>query len=246
MFYKRASNFYKRLIAPSGYCPICEGEVKFFKKGKSLRDHYRCSQCNSIPRFRAIIDSIKRFYPDYANLAIHESSPSTGASSKFLSKRCKNYSASQYFANVPRGETKDGFQSEDLTQLTFSDNSFDLLITQDVFEHVLQPDKAFKEIARVLKPGGAHIFSMPWYPQYKTTIQRAKLENGILVHVKEPVYHGNPADRDKGSLVTFDWGQDFVDFIYKSSGMTTTIYLQRDVKKGLDGDFLEIFISKKM
>jgi hypothetical protein len=36
--------------------------------------------------------------------------------------------------------------SEDLEALTFPDESFDLVITQDVFEHVLRPAKAFAEI----------------------------------------------------------------------------------------------------
>jgi SAM-dependent methyltransferase len=241
----RASKLIQYLKSQKGYCPICEQQVRFIKKNAWLRDHYRCSKCNSIPRFRAIIDTIKRFYPDFENLIVHESSPNTGASSAFLKKRCKHYSSSQYFDNVPRGEYKDGHRSEDLAALTFADNSIDLLITQDVFEHVMEPEKAFNEIARVLKPGGAHIFSMPWYPQLQKTRQRAKVEKGNIIYLEEPVYHGNPVDREKGSLVTFDWGQDFIDFIYKSSGMYTIIYLQKDKHKGLEAEFLEIFISRK-
>ena len=44
--------------------------------------------------------------------------------------------------------------------MTFENESFDLFITQDVFEHVMTPNKAFKEIERVLKPGGAHVFTV--------------------------------------------------------------------------------------
>jgi len=39
------------------------------------------------------------------------------------------------------------------------DESFDLVITQDFFEHVLRPAK---EIARTLKSGGAHIYAVPY------------------------------------------------------------------------------------
>jgi SAM-dependent methyltransferase len=236
---------YNYAVADKGYCPICERNVRFIKTGSWLRDNYRCSSCNSIPRYRALIDAVKRFYPDFKNLAIHESSPNKGASSAFLRTKSKNYSSSQYFEDVPRGEYKDGFRSEDLTALTFKDASFDLIITQDVFEHVMMPGKAFSEIARVLKPGGAHIFSMPWYPELEKTRQRATVENNVVTHLEKPVYHGNPVNKEKGSLVTFDWGQDFVDFICKASGMYTLVYLQRDVSKGLDGEFLEIFISRK-
>jgi SAM-dependent methyltransferase len=241
----KAVSLLRYINAQKGVCPICEQQVRFIIKDKWLRDNYRCSRCHSIPRYRALIDTIKRFYPDFVNLIVHESSPNKGASSAFLRNRCKNYSSSQYLEDVPRGEFKDGVRSEDLSALTFEDNTIDLLITQDVFEHVMEPEKAFREIARVLKPGGAHIFSMPWYPRFKTTIQRAKIENGNINYLQEAVYHSNPVDQQKGALVTFDWGQDFVDIIYRASGLYTIIYLQKDRYKGLDGEFLEIFISKK-
>jgi SAM-dependent methyltransferase len=230
----------------SGFCPICEKNVRFIKKGEWLRDQYVCFSCGSIPRYRALIDTLKTFYPQYRELHIHESSPNTDASSKFLKNNCRNYSASQYFPDVPRGEYKNGYRSEDLSQMTFPDNSFDLIITQDVFEHVMEPEKAFKEIARVLKPGGAHLFSMPWYGKLERTRRRAEVKNGEIVHLLEPEYHGNPVDRKKGSLVTVDWGRDFTEIIFKASGLHTITYLQKDPRKGIIGDFLEIFVSRKI
>jgi len=50
-----------------------------------------------------------------------------------------------------------------LGNISRNDESFDLVITLDVFEHVLRPAKAFAEIARTLKPGGAHIYTVPYY-----------------------------------------------------------------------------------
>ena len=128
--------------------------------------------------------------------------------------------------------------------MTFADSSFDLFITQDVFEHIMNPEAAFKEIARVLKPGGTHIFTMPWYSKLEKSVRRAKLEDGKIVHLLEPVYHGNPIDA-AGSLVTYDWGRDFTDIIYSICGMTTVIYLAYNRKLGLDAEFLEVFSSRK-
>src|SRR5688572_29589360 len=133
----KARKYLYYFVSQKGYCPICERRVFFIKKDKWLRDNYLCSKCSSIPRFRALIDTIKRFYPDFENLVIHESSPNNGASSNFLKRRCKQYSSSQFFDDVPRGEYKNGHRSEDLSALTLPDNSVDLLITQDVFEHVM-------------------------------------------------------------------------------------------------------------
>ena len=41
-----------------------------------------------------------------------------------------------------------------VTALPFQDNSFDLVLHHLVFEHVLEPEKGYEEIWRVLKPGG--------------------------------------------------------------------------------------------
>ena len=226
-----------------GYCPICELKVFFIKKGDWLRDIYFCQQCNSIPRQRAIIVALNLFYPDWRNLKIHESSPS-GVSSSFIQKNCLQYIPSQFFQDTPLGELKNSIRCENLEKMTFEDRSLDLIITQDVFEHVMNPAAAFQEISRVLKPGGAHIFTMPWYPKLKKTVQRAKMVNGEIEFLEEPVYHGNPIDPE-GSLVTFDWGIDFTDYIYKNSGMFTTIYLVNDKSMGLEAEFLEVFISRK-
>lgn len=116
-------------------------------------------------------------------------------------------------------------------------------MTQDVFEHILNPDLAFNEISRVLKPGGSHIFTIPYYPDLKSS-PRAIEKAGQIIHLKEPIYHGNPVN-SKGSLVTYDWGFDFVDHIYETTKMTTTILYTYDTKKGIEGEFIEVFISRK-
>jgi SAM-dependent methyltransferase len=237
----------KNLIAGKvnqGHCPICDSQTLFIEKDPWLRDFYVCQKCYSIPRQRAILSGLNQFFPEWKNFKIHESSPG-GPSSTAIEKLCDEYTATQFFQNVPLGESKDGIRCENLEKMTFEDHSFDLMITQDVFEHVMNPVDAFSEICRILKPGGAHIFTMPWYPQLQKTVQRARqLDHGEIEFLEEAIYHGNPID-STGSLVTFDWGVDFVDFIYANSGMSTTIYRERDRSKGIDGEFLEVFISRK-
>ncbi|MDP4285484.1 MAG: class I SAM-dependent methyltransferase [Bacteroidota bacterium] len=226
-----------------GFCTVCEQHVTFYEFAPWLRDNYKCSNCNSIPRNRALVNALNIFYPNWKNSTLHESSPG-GPLSFYLSKNAKGYSSSHFFEDIPRGAHSGDFRSEDLSALTFEDESLDIFITSDVFEHVMEPEKAFKEIARVLKKGGAHIFTMPWYPKYEKSIQRAKIENNEIIFLLEPIYHGNPIS-EKGSLVTYDWGRDFVNYIYKSSGLYTTIYLVKDRSLGLEAEFLEVFISVK-
>jgi SAM-dependent methyltransferase len=227
-----------------GYCVICEQDTVFVIYGDRLRRDYRCRRCKTQPRNRALLNALHKFAPDWKKGQLHESSPG-GPLSSFLKKNCAGYSSSHYYADVPRGEYRGQHRSEDVSALTYPDASFDIFVTSDVFEHVFEPAKAFAQIQRVLKPGGMHVFTMPWYGWKERSVQRAKLNpDGTIEHLAAPEYHGNPID-ENGALVTYDWGRDFVDFIYQNSGMTTTIYLEIDRSKGLDAQFLEVFISRK-
>jgi SAM-dependent methyltransferase len=125
----------------------------------------------------------------------------------------------------------------------FPDASFDLVITQDVFEQVLNPTREFREIARILRPAGVHLFTVPFYRARQTLVRAVSSDEGIR-HLEEPDYHGNPIDPE-GSLVVTEWGDDLPEHIFRSSGMLTTILETRDRTLGLEGEFLEVFVSRK-
>jgi SAM-dependent methyltransferase len=226
-----------------GYCTICERKVFFARTGPWLRDEYLCLRCYSVPRNRALLKVLAEQFPSWRDLSIHESSPG-GASSEKIRKECPGYVASQFFSDVPKGEIRDGQRSENLESLTFPDASFDLVVTQDVFEHVLRPELGFQEIARTLKPGGAHVFTVPYYRGKKTVVRARAGESGSIEHLMKPDYHVNPIDSE-GSLVVTEWGDEIGHFILRASGMTTTIYSFFDTRLGLEGEFLDVFVSRK-
>jgi SAM-dependent methyltransferase len=226
-----------------GYCVICSQWTVFIEKGPWLRDEYICFRCRSIPRFRALIHTLKTYFSSWRDLAIHESSPGS-PSSDLLRRQGKHYSSSQFFPGVPRGGLHMGERCEDLHALTFADESFDLFITQDVFEHIPAPEKGFKEVARVLKPGGAHVFTIPLYKSKQTLVRARLKDDGVLVKYMPDDFHGNPID-PKGSLVTTEWGDDVIDFIYEVSGLKTEVIHYFNRRLGLDGEFLYVFISRK-
>lgn len=225
-----------------GYCPVCEKKTVFIVKGPWLRDNYLCAKCRSIPRVRHIMHVLQKHFPNFRELKIHESSPSGPSFYKFRSE-CQGYVPTYFWPDVTPGSQRDGYHCENLEALTFPDNTFDLVITQDVMEHVLNPDKAFSEIARTLKPGGAHVFTVPWYAPKPTFIRAAATENG-LEYYAEKDYHGNPID-EGGALVVTEWGSDLPEFIFKTSGMITTVFNTQDLNTGLAGEFLEVFVSRK-
>jgi len=188
---------------------------------------------------------IETKYPNWKELAIHESSPENRGASLKLSRNCKNYIASQYYNNAAKGEIIDTFRNENLEEQTFANDTFDIVITQDVMEHVLNPDKAFSEIARTLKPGGAHIFTVPLVNKHKPTQQWAKLnEEKEFEFIFEPEYHGNPIDPE-GSPVTMHWGFDIINFIKEHSNLDTEIIHLDDLTLGIRAEFIEVLVSSK-
>jgi SAM-dependent methyltransferase len=53
------------------------------------------------------------------------------------------------------------YQIEDALNLSFPDNSFDLITSVDVMEHVGKPQRMTEEIARVLRPNGVAFITFP-------------------------------------------------------------------------------------
>ena len=116
------------------------------------------------------------------------------------------------------GQIVKGIRHEDVTKLSFSDNSLDLIVSNDVFEHVPDPALAFKECLRVLKPGGKLLATIPFHSASDVSVSRATVEPEGVRHVFPPVFHGNPVS-DKGSLVFTDFGWDILGTI-ESSGFS--------------------------
>lgn len=250
-FKGKVSSIYEKRIGTfffkqKGFCPCCEKEVFFIAHNPWLRDHFKCSNCNCIPRERALMLTIKNEYPNWQHLKIHESSPGKRGHSVLLRKKAKDYIETQYFSNIPLGTFVKEIRCEDLEQQTFADSEFDLVVTSDVMEHIYEPDKAFKEIYRTLKPGGAHIFSVPIINKHKATQRWANKGNdGNPDFLFEPEWHGNPVDK-KGSPVTMHWGFDIVDYIVEHTGADTKIVYIDDLNYGIRAEYIEIVVMKKV
>lgn len=62
------------------------------------------------------------------------------------------------------------YKIEDGGKLPFKDNTFDFIIASDVLEHVYDTENAFTELARILKPGGRILISVPYNGKLKNVI----------------------------------------------------------------------------
>jgi SAM-dependent methyltransferase len=162
-----------------------------------------------------------RGQPSFGELAIYE--PGIVGPFRHLLRELPGYVNSYFWVDVAPGDERDGVRCEDLRDLTFPDDSFDLVITSDIFEHVREPMAAFAEIFRVLRPGGHHIFTIPLHwPLPSTTEPRVDYSGAADVFLAPPVYHGSPTD-PKGSLVYTDFGMDLPEQL-RRLGFETVIH----------------------
>jgi SAM-dependent methyltransferase len=234
-------------LEADGFCPICQRNAHFRAHERWLRDHFLCDGCGSIPRERAFFFVIEMLYPTWRDLRIHETSPVMRAASLKLKTECQDYSYSYYNEQMVPGSVhpKEEYRCENIEQMTFDDEAFDLFLSQDVFEHIFHPDRAAKEIERVLKPGGAYIMTVPIVMKSTKSRRRASIDStGIVIHIQDAQYHGNPLN-DKGSLVTIDWGYDILDYLsYHSSMQCIMVYID-DLSSGIRAEFIEVVVCRK-
>ena len=241
-FRNRLATAAQWLCAPkySGYCPVCESGTLFAAVGDWWREDLKCIRCGSSARQRALVAFLEQQFPKLSNLAVYEPA-SVAPVQHWLKKHSTHYTTSQFFSDRPFGRMHRGVRNESLEALTFADASFDLVISQDVFEHIEQPERAFREVARVLKPGGSHVFTIPYYPD-QATETRVRMIEGQPISEFELEYHGNPVD-EEGSLVFTRFGADLAAIIEDASGLTTTIHEMQNNQYGIEGECLLVFHS---
>jgi len=169
-------------------CPFCGntfrkflpgGEnLSFFKDrviiGGGRRTNMLCPQCHSTDRDRLIYCYLTSNQllskQNYTLLHIAPEFP--------LKKYFKNFTNIAYYCGDKFESGYDGFyydnetMSLDLTYLSFSDSSFDIIICNHVLEHISDESKALNEIYRVLKPDGWAILQVPIASGLMQTIEQ--------------------------------------------------------------------------
>lgn len=204
-----------------GICNLCNGLVV---KINNSYFGYRCINCRSTQIHRAICAVINdQFGPKMKNTEIRAYELSSrGSLFRFLKRKFPNLAYSEYYDDVKPGEFKNGVQCQDVQQLTFADAVFDLVTSTEVFEHVVKDHQGFKEVFRVLGPGGKFIFTVP-LAEVDKTVERAYLdEQNNIVHVLPPEYHGDRI-RGKNDVLAFrNYGLDIVDKL-KDAGFSDVI-----------------------
>lgn len=105
---------------------------------------------------------------------------------------------------------------EDIYKMTYPDNEFDYIIAGEVLEHLEEPEKAIKELARVLKPGGTLAVSVP---SPRRAVTSAKTEHLWIFQIEDIDNLIKPYGETLTEMFIEDGGRDYiVSFLTKSNG----------------------------
>lgn len=177
--------------------------------GFNLRETVNCPDTGFNTRMRAAIHAVL-YYEDSAPGPIYLCEQKTPMYTYFKD-HFDETTGSEYLGDaVALGATDaDGLRNEDATRLTFADDSFNVMMSFEVLEHIPDYMAALRETHRVLRPGGRFYFTAPFNPHAQEHLIRAKIENGEIVHILEPEMHGDPVTGE-GILCFQQFGWDIV------------------------------------
>lgn len=215
----------------AGRCDVCGHIGAYNRVDAPTRESYWCAACNASLRYRmqaralaatlgrATLEEATR-HSTYTSLDVYE--PGIIGPLRPRLERAATYCNSYFWPGVQPGRVRNGVRCEDLHALTYADESFDLIVSSDIFEHVRHPDDGFGEIRRVLRRGGWHVFTVPLtWPLPSTTVDRVDTSGDEDVFLLKPQYHGSPADPE-GSLVYTDFGMDLPERLRELGFSTVT------------------------
>lgn len=250
---KGLSHIYRRMPGKRGgyigFCAACEAQRTFqvdymWSTGDqpAWRETLTCPTCHCNSRMRFVIDYMKRqdrektlFLYEYVTQTYRE-----------LKKYFPNITGSEYLGDTfQSGQVVDGILHQDAMQLSFADETFDFIVSNDVFEHVADAAAALREAWRCLKDNGHILVSIPVFKDREQSVRRTVMgEEGKVIHLLPPVYHGNPLSTD-GALVFTDFGWDFIKEMKAAGFRDAWAIAYFSAEKGYFGEIPVVFEGVK-
>lgn len=237
----KRSRPFERMREHSGRCNICGNDVAFFYEDEALyRESLFCAMCLTTSRYRSIARGILQAIweltgleaqsladlssvPEQPHLNIYDTQvPYYWETCSYpipdLLSRCSwiDVFTSTYRPDETLGISLGaGTTNQNLERLTYPDDSFDIVITSDVMEHVRLDYLAHREIRRVLKPGGFYLFTVPHFRHVKETLTRVAIVDPSNPRrdrfLMEKEYHGDANSKDGRALSYRAYGTEIDD-----------------------------------
>ena len=180
--------------------------------GDEPREHLHCRGMSS--RHRAMLDAMLEFLVKRsiaegdAKIYGHEA---ISGFALLMRGRFPKFIGSEFCRTEQERDALFPIRHGDICESEFPDAAFDLIVSNDVLEHVRDIDTALRETARILKVRGRLLATFPFLFDRAVSVRFASVVDGQVVHHFEPIYHGNPMDKEGGSLVFEIPGWDIID-----------------------------------
>ena len=207
------------------HCPICASNLRCLRPkgfdfpvlsekaviGGGYRLNAQCPVCKSTDRERLLYLYLSKrtgIFRDRIKL-LHVA-PEPGLSACFKSSPNIDYLT----ADISSSEV---MVKMDITDISYPDGSFDIIICNHVLEHIIDDSKAMRELCRVLKPGGWGILQVAislslehTFEDFSITEPAAREQAfGQSDHVR--IYAMDYVERLEGSgfsVTLFNWWED--------------------------------------
>lgn len=242
----------------AGYCLCCDLETQFlvdlewggYKEGEQLKPNWRermvCPTCQMNNRQRLVATLIKQSLQCKAQQSIYLMEQVTPIFS-WAQNHCAGHTltGSEYLGpGYASGTVLKGIRHEDIENMSFASGSLDLIVSNDVFEHVPNYLKALAECSRVLQRGGTMLATIPFHSNNQSSVVRAQLSDGNIQHLLPPQYHGNPVSQE-GSLVFTDFGWDLLNTSRNQGFQYVALHYYASITFGHLGGGMGVFAFKK-
>jgi glycosyltransferase involved in cell wall biosynthesis/SAM-dependent methyltransferase len=202
----------------SGFCNVVDSETEFIVASDNLRESVVAQVSSSINRHRQLVCALSMAL--FGNP--HVSLPDIGAAINRRNLRVYVAETNSVLPNALKrelrpdllvcseylgpehesGEIVQGILNQDLQKTSFDDESFDVIITSEVFEHIPDAISAEKEVMRILRTGGVYCFTVPFLPAGEHDVVLAEMDpQGQVEYFAEPQFHSDPIRPDEGALV---------------------------------------------
>lgn len=181
----------------SANCPGCGG--RFFISLKRSDFLTRCLSCRANAVNLSLIPVIEKGFGASARLAHAYELSTFGATHDYLRSNFGDVTTSEYMPGEVKGAVTNGVLNQDIQELTFADESFDLITSNQVMEHVPDDIQGYRECLRTLKPGGRLVFTVPLYDT-PHTIQMTEVTAEGLHFLQEPEYHDSRLGGPRSAL----------------------------------------------
>lgn len=204
----RALQALRQALTPqgiTGQCALCQAPRRFLcpelAEGRtpSLRESLLCEGCRANARQRAAAALLLAEATVGHTYVTEQASPFYLA----LRRRVPRLVGSEFAPGLRqrlrlsawlwRQRVPQWVRYADVTALGFRAASFDAVLSLDVLEHVPDHRAALREIARVLRPGGQLVLSVPFHAARDRSEVLARIQaDGHVEHLQPPEYHGDP------------------------------------------------------